>query len=621
MKFKSLKKGFAAAVSAATIATCTVGNVFSPVTAAGDHNYAEALAMSLYFFDANECGTEVDDNCLTWRGNCHTYDAEASLNSATGLSAASKSAIMAQNGGKDTVDVSGGYHDAGDHIKFNKTMGFSMTNLAWSYYSHPKAYDSSGATAHLKHILKKNADYLMKVTYLDGNDVLAYCYMVGDEGADHGEWSAPEGQTMNRNTYWADSSHPDGCTSGLMSSCLAATSIVFKDSDPDYAKECLKYANALEAFAKKYPKPASDGYGSMYQNSNNAYDEIAFAELWCALANNGGTLPASYDPTYKSMGGGQYTGGHYDNWLYTWDKVWSGYAVLLAEVGYQQDTYINVAKQDLASRNGGLTVGKYNDVTGWGSSRYNCALQNSAIHISEITGDKTYAEAAKYQMDFILGDNPTGKSFLVGYGSKWPTKLHHRAANPGNNTSTDNSDSKYTLYGSLIGGPNANGEYEDNKNSYSCTEPALDYNGCFALACAGLVELYGGDVSALDPIIAVAPEIDENYDFGGGEVVPPQPTTVPATTEQPTTTEAPDDKYDYDVDGNGEKNVADLVALQRFLVKDYEFGEVWTVEGEVKGMIRVGDNMFITFKPDVNKDAKVNVFDAIILKRYLINNK
>ena len=44
----------------------------------------------------------------------------------------------------------------------------------------------------------------------------------------------------------------------------------------------------------------------------------------------------------------------------------------------------------------------------------------------------------------------------------------------------------YTLYGALVGGPDANGSYDDNTDSYSCTEPALDYNGCFALAAAGL---------------------------------------------------------------------------------------------------------------------------------------
>ena len=46
---------------------------------AADHNYMEALAMSLYFFDSNACGSGITGGPLTWRGDCHTYDAEASV--------------------------------------------------------------------------------------------------------------------------------------------------------------------------------------------------------------------------------------------------------------------------------------------------------------------------------------------------------------------------------------------------------------------------------------------------------------------------------------------------------------------------------------------------------------
>ena len=532
-KISRFKRALACAVSAATLFSCASVNVanYSAVVAADGQNYAEALAMSLYFFDANQCGTEVDDNPLTWRGNCHTYDAEASLDNANGLSSSSKSFIKNANGGSDKVDVSGGYHDAGDHIKFSKTMGFAGASLAWSYFTYPDSYKKAGCEDHLFDILKENADYMMKTTYLDGNDVVAFCYIVGDEGSDHGVWSAPETQTMTRNTYWADSSHPDGCSAGLMAASLASTSLALKNVAPEYAAECLKYAKALEAFAKKYPTPASDGYGGMYQNSNSASDEIAFGEVWCALAENNGSLPSSYTATYKWNG--ESYNGEWDGWLYTWDKAWSGYAALLTEVGYETSTYMGALKKAYDGR-GGLSTSRY-CADGWGASRYNCALQNSALHLAKANNDQSYAEAAKYQMDFILGNNPSGKSFLLGYGTQWPTKIHHRAANVGSGSADDNSDATYTLYGALIGGPNSNGEYEDKKNSYSCTEPALDYNGCFALACAGLVDYYGGDASDLDSIVKNADEINSDYEFGKwykGD----QPVVTTTVTTEPTET-------------------------------------------------------------------------------------
>lgn len=85
-------------------------------------------------------------------------------------------------------------------------------------------------------------------------------------------------------------------------------------------------------------------------SSGSQKDDIAWAELWCALANNGGSLPSSYTPTYQITQNGCYNGSEYDYHLYCWDKVWVGYAALLAEVGYKQDTYLNELKFELNNK-------------------------------------------------------------------------------------------------------------------------------------------------------------------------------------------------------------------------------------------------------------------------------
>lgn len=524
-----LKKFLTAAVSTAMLATSfTVAGTTASVSAATDSNYAEALELSLYFFDGNMCGSGVTDGALTWRGDCHTYDSTASLSNAQGLSSSSLAAIKAANGGSDTVDVSGGYHDAGDHLKFSVTMGFAAASLGWSYYSYSDAYDSTGATDHLKYILKNMCDYFMKVTYLDSsNNVIAFCSMVGDD-SDHNVWSAPETQTMTRPTYWADSSNPQASAAGEMSAALASSSLVFKNSDPTYAAELMTYANALQKFASQYCSDKNLGVGSYY-SSGSCKDDAAWAELWCALGNNNGTLPSSYSPTYKITGNGCYNNSEYDCYMYTWDKVWSGYAALLAETGYSTSTYVQELKYELSNQ-GGLTTSKYN-AAGWGASRYNCALQMLALHIADATNDTSYAEAAKYQMDYILGNNPLNMSFLVGYGSSWPVRIHHRAANPGNGNPQDNTSAKYTLYGALIGGPDSSGNYEDNQNSYQFTEPALDYNGSFALAIAGLCSRYGGDTTVAKSVLSSASEINSSFSFGSTTT-----TTTPEVTTTTTTT-------------------------------------------------------------------------------------
>ena len=45
-----------------------------------DIDYARALQYSLYFYDANMCGEfKEDENKLSWRGSCHTYDAHVPM--------------------------------------------------------------------------------------------------------------------------------------------------------------------------------------------------------------------------------------------------------------------------------------------------------------------------------------------------------------------------------------------------------------------------------------------------------------------------------------------------------------------------------------------------------------
>ena len=43
-------------------------------------DYARALQYSIYFYDANMCGTEVGEHTrLSWRDDCHTYDAHVPM--------------------------------------------------------------------------------------------------------------------------------------------------------------------------------------------------------------------------------------------------------------------------------------------------------------------------------------------------------------------------------------------------------------------------------------------------------------------------------------------------------------------------------------------------------------
>lgn len=512
-----LSKKLTAAAASAVMALTSTASIQPVTSAAADNNYYEALAMSLYMYDANACGSGITDGPLTWRGDCHTYDAEASVGD---LGGSEKSIVDPDGDGK--VDVSGGFHDAGDHIKFNLTIGFGINSLALSDYLNPDVYEKAGCKDHLIYELKWGADYLMKTTFLDGSgNVAAVAHVVANGGEDHAIWSSPEVQTYKRPIYWLTAGKNNSAVCCEMAAGLAGTAYVLKDTEPGYAEKCIKYAKALLAFGQKNVGNEGGGLADFYGTEAQYQDEEAMAQAWLWLCK-AGDKPTRV-PKNKDYGNSQY-----DGWVYCWNKVWQGYSALMYKATGEQ-AFADELKVELESQ-GDLKVGTYN-ADGWGASRYNCAKQMDAIALANGDKDADYAKAAKYQMDHILGDNSLGYSFLLGYGDKWPVHIHHRAANPGSdaNGASSNPSAKYTAYGLLVGGDDKSG-YQDQTDKYQYTEGALDYNGCFAIACAGIANLYGGDATAMPALAKKAAEINENFKFGSSSSVVTTETTTTVTT-------------------------------------------------------------------------------------------
>ncbi|MDE6784176.1 MAG: glycoside hydrolase family 9 protein [Ruminococcus sp.] len=588
MKFT---KKIAAAAMSSVIAVSSVPAAVMNVSAA-DHNYMEALAMSLYFFDSNACGSGITGGPLTWRGDCHTYDAEASVGS---LSGSLKSIVDPDGDGK--VDVSGGWHDAGDHIKFNLTIGFAMSSLGMSEYFNEGVYEKAGARDHLEYEMRWGADYLMKTTFLDDSgNVAAIAHVVADGGADHAIWTSPEVQTYDRPVYWLTASANNSAVCGEMASGLLGAAYVFKDSDPSYSAECIKYAKALIDFGTKHTGNETGGIGGFYSTDSMYQDEMALASAWLYILGEGSK------PTL-TPNSGQYN-GIYDYYLYSWDKVWQGYAALMYKA--TGDSVFASELQFELNNQGGLSEGTYN-ANGWGASRYNCAKQMNAYLIADGNADSSYAKGAKYQMDVILGDNSYNYSFLLGFGDKWPTHIHHRAANPGGDgvTSAQNPEAKYTNYGMLVGGIDGSG-YQDHADSYQYTEGALDYNGCFAIACAFAANMYGGDATTFDSVKASASEINENFKFaddsGNPDPIPETTTAPPETTTETTTT------VEMTTTAEIITTAEVTTVTEAVTTTQGQSGETTTPSGSER-----------TYYGDSNEDGVISVADATLILQYCGN--
>lgn len=440
-----------------------------------EYNYAKLLQYSLYFYDANMCGTDVgESSALSWRDDCHTGEASV------------KKTI---NGKEYTLDVSGGYHDAGDHVKFGLPQAYSASVLGLGYYYFRDAYDSLGQSAHLKNILDRFAAYFEHCTVLDGDQVVAFCYQVGDGNADHGYWGPAEKQEAaqgerDKDVYLTDSSTP--CTDIVAESAaaLAIYAAVYQNTDPSNAEKALDYAKKLLNYAESNNKDASaKSQAANFYNGASYNDDLALASIW--IHNAIGDSDTTYMNKYNT-----YVQSCSDGWLLSWDDV-SAAAYLAGG-----STYANKVESIMSKmKDKDKTPQGFTCVDGsWGSARYNTALQFTGLAYDKLLSKSSYGDWATSQMKYLLGNNNAKQCYVIGYNENDPKHPHHRSASGYDDVNSHKADPmKYTLYGALVGGPNASDNYIDLANEYQYAEVALDYNAAFVGAAAALYLIHQQD--------------------------------------------------------------------------------------------------------------------------------
>ena len=496
------------------------------------YNYAEAFQKSLYFYDANMCGEQ--DGRLSYRGECHMEDLAVPLIPKTdvgeGIGTNLSQAFIDANidvldpDGDGCVDVSGGYHDAGDHVKFGLPQSYSASTLGWSYYEHRDSYVKVGEQEHMEDILRHFTDYFLRCTFrADNGDVVAFCYQVGDGSTDHNYWGAPELQTTTRPIWLATRETPASDQCAGAAAALCTSYLNFKDTDPEYAAKCLDTAKALYDFAVAN---RGCGFSGGFYNSSYDDDEMSWAAVWLNIC----TGDAQYiDDITHVDSEGNYTGymkqiikttsSTWQNiWVHSWDTVWGGVFAKLAPITddplhwylfrWNLEYWSGVPHED--SSDGTYlekTPAGFSVISTWGSARYNAAAQMCAMVYDKYDPEQRFVEWAKSQMDYILGDNPMNRCYEVGYADNSALEPHHRASHGSlTNSMEDPVDAKHVLYGALVGGPDFDDYHEDDRTNYVYNEVAIDYNAGFVGALAGLYAEYG---EGQEPLAELPQDEDE----------------------------------------------------------------------------------------------------------------
>jgi endoglucanase len=466
-------------------------------------DYSDAMRMAVKFFGGQRCGNT--HNWMLYENDskngdvCHTKDA--------------------YNGN----DLSGGWHDCGDHFKVATTMGYSAIGLLTAYDCWPKAFEddhdpeykpgANGIPDVLDEV-KIATDYFMKCL-INGT---TFVYWVGD-AHDHDKWVTSEYQSTLGAANGGDP-RPVSTTStagGLQAADYASALALMARLYPDqvYAEKCKTAAIAFYNYAKAHPTTIiiPSFYNPVDGQENQKVDELSLAAI---LLYN-----LTKTESYKTEAIARFKALWESNSALSWDNK-SAFA------------YYYIIKADPSANNGDTTGGTlkfhlkkdvfkamsgvnsygipwgWSSFQTWGSNRCACGSAYSAALYAKLIEDgvitavdglaaTTANDYAKKIINYMLGENEIKHPYLHGYKNDTYCKIHHRNAMGRDDNPTQavkNSSAFKFKSGGLIGGPMSSAGTFSNivegGDAFMETEGGCDYNASFIGPLAALV-------SKLDP--------------------------------------------------------------------------------------------------------------------------
>ena len=444
-------------------------------------NYSELLNKSLTFFDAQACGPNVASySSFDWRGACHVDDGNT---------------IIGEN---TTYSLTGGWHDAGDHVKFNFPMAQAVYTLASLYVDHREQIDASGNKNLLLKHLRFIGDYMIKCH----PEPDKYVVQVATGTRDHdAPWQVPEANTYQRRVYFADEGQPNTNLACANAAAFAALSMAFRGTGNDgYSASLLQHARDLYEFG--YQQQRSHGANTelpsrelkLYGENNSFYDEIMVGAAWLYRATGEQRYRSEFDAAATQPR--TFVGGWAPGWG---DNQYEATYQMAKATGAAQyrDRIGNYLRGIL---NG--SEGSYSPYGMWYVGQVDAGFNlpsalnaaNLAYRYADLVGssDADYQRIRQFafsQVNYTLGDNPRNGSYVIDFGSNFPRITHHRSASAGNK---DAPQDPRILTGALMMGPLGDDQYINDRNVIKCTEPAIGNNATLTLAATLMVKETGG---------------------------------------------------------------------------------------------------------------------------------
>jgi len=421
--------------------------------------YKDIYTDTVLMLYRQRCGVEIENSDVFDHPACHT----------------DKATVYGDESKK--MDVSGGWHDAGDYGRYTVSTAKTIADLLLSYEDFGVEDDQMGIPESgngIPDILDEarvGLDWMLKMQDPETGGVYhkVTCAVF------------PETVPPQEETDELLLAPISVAATGDFAAILAKASVTYKDIDPDFSKTALEaaekawdYLESLDTF-KGYSNPKDIVTGEY--GDKNILDERYWAAAELCLAGVDGTKDfvtgTNLDDVKEGLGWADI--GLYANY----DLAKSDDADL-SKIG--KDVIKTYADELVAqSENTGyyLCFGSGFD---WGS---NMRVANDGMLLymaGKVTGEASYTDLAKRQRDYLLGTNALGYCFVTGYGTFYPENPHHRPSQCAGQAMT----------GMLVGGPDRNLDdpyaiavlteesaamsYVDNAQSYSTNEVTIYWN-------------------------------------------------------------------------------------------------------------------------------------------------
>ena len=394
------------------------------------------------------------------------------------------------------VDVTGGWHDAGDYGRYTTAGSVAAAHLLYAFKDYPVLKEikfnipNDGNLPDILAEIKVELDFLMKMQREDGG---AYHKVTTLR---HADFIMPEEDRNDLFLFPVSSL----ATADLAAVCALAYT-VYKDYDKEYAEKLLNTAtkayewlseNPEEVLFKNPPESNTGEYGEAEDISNRfwAYaslyaatgDEIYKRELLFTKKRYDLFIEASNDVpdrqahveltrqrAYTSLG---------------WEEVAGLGTLSILSLGLDDDLSKELSEYFIkeadrlvnSSKKNGYGVCMEDADFIWGSNFELGKYMMILVKAAALTGEKAYTETLEKGLGYLLGCNPMNVSYVTGNGENAFKNPHLRP------TAVDGIDLPWP--GLVSGGPNKGLQDELAREVPKDTPPMkcyLDEVPCYSL--------------------------------------------------------------------------------------------------------------------------------------------